>query len=62
MRRPTAIVLVLLFVLLTVTAVVQFTQDPPDQPFRGPASGTPLPPELTRSPSATSSPSADPTS
>ena len=49
MRRPTAIVLVLLFLLLTVTAVVQLTQEPPDEPFRGPTSGTPLPPELTRS-------------
>jgi hypothetical protein len=49
MRRPTAIVLVLLFVALTVTAIVQLTQEPPDEPFRGPLPGTPLPPELTRS-------------
>lgn len=50
MRRPTAIVLILLFLLLTVTAIVQLTQEPPDEPFRGPTSGTPLPPELTSSP------------
>jgi hypothetical protein len=49
MRRPTAIVLALLFIALTVTAVVQLTQDAPDEPFRGPLPGTPLPPELTRS-------------
>jgi hypothetical protein len=49
MRRPTAIVLVLLFLLLTITAIVQLTQDPPSTPYPGPASGTPLPPELTRS-------------
>jgi len=53
MRRPTAIVLVLLFLLLTVTAIVQLTQDPPDMPFPGPVPGTPLPPELTRSASPT---------
>jgi hypothetical protein len=51
MRRPTAIVLVLLFLLLAVTAIIQVTQDPPDEPFRGPTSETPLPPELTLSPS-----------
>ena len=47
MRRPTAIVLVLLFLLLTVTAIVQLTQEAPTTPYPGPASGTPLPPELT---------------
>ena len=49
MRRPTAIVLIALFLLLAVTAIVQLTQEPPDEPFRGPTSGTPLPPELTGS-------------
>ena len=51
MRRPTAIVLVLLFVLLAVAAVLQATQAPPGTPYPGPVSGTPLPPELTASPS-----------
>jgi hypothetical protein len=50
MRRPTAIVLVLLFVLLLVTAAVQLTRDAPSSPYPGPASGTPIPPELTSSP------------
>jgi len=49
MRRQTAIVLVLLFLLLTVTAIIQLSQDPPSSPYPGPVSGTPLPPELTRS-------------
>jgi hypothetical protein len=49
MRRQTAIVLVILFLVLTVAAVVQATQDAPDEPFRGPTSETPLPPELTAS-------------
>jgi hypothetical protein len=48
MRRLTAIVLVLLFLLLAVTAIVQATRDAPSTPYRGPVSGTPLPPELTR--------------
>lgn len=52
MRRQTAIVLIVLFLMLTVVAIVQATQDAPDQPFRGPTSGTPLPPEVTGSPSA----------
>jgi hypothetical protein len=51
MRRPTAIVLVLLFLVLTITAVIQFTQDPPSEPYPGPVPGTPLPPELTVTPS-----------
>ena len=52
MRRQTAITLIVLFLLLTVVAIAQATQDPPETPFRGPTSGTPLPPELTASPSS----------
>jgi hypothetical protein len=52
MRRQTAITLIILFLLLTVVAIVQATQQAPDEPFRGPTSGTPLPPELTASPSS----------
>ncbi|GIU97366.1 MAG: hypothetical protein KatS3mg013_1169 [Actinomycetota bacterium] len=50
MRRPTAIALIVLAVLLGVTAVVQFTQPAPPRPYPGPMPGTPLPPELTRTP------------
>jgi hypothetical protein len=51
MRRPTFIILVVLVVLLVVAAVVQLTLDAPTEPFPGPVSGTPVPPELTSSPS-----------
>jgi hypothetical protein len=43
MRRPTAILLVALFLVLVVAAVIQFTQDAPVAPYPGPVSGTPLP-------------------
>lgn len=43
MRRPTFIVLIVLFVLIVVTAVVQFTMTPPESPFEGPASPGQLP-------------------
>jgi hypothetical protein len=43
-RRPTAIVLVILFVLLAAAAVLQLTVRTPAAPFPGPVSGTPLPP------------------
>lgn len=51
MRRPTAIALIILLVLLAITAIVQFTRSPPDRPYPGPVPGTPLPPALTASPS-----------
>lgn len=47
MRRGTAITLIVLFVLLAATAAIQLNQDAPTTPYRGPMSGTPLPPELT---------------
>jgi hypothetical protein len=44
-RRPTAIILIVLFALLVGAAIVQFAIfDAPDQPYPGPQSGTPLPP------------------
>jgi hypothetical protein len=42
-RRPTAILLIALFVVLVVAAVIQFSQDAPVDPYPGPVSGTPLP-------------------
>jgi hypothetical protein len=52
MRRPTAIILISLFVLLVAAAIVQFAIiDAPDQPYPGPQSGTQLPP----TPAATAS-------
>jgi hypothetical protein len=50
-RRGTLITLIVLFALLVVVAIVQLTQPAPVSPYRGPVSGTPLPPELTATPS-----------
>ena len=50
MRRPTAIALVLLFIVVIAAAILQFTQDAPDAPFPGPIPGTPLPSGLTTVP------------
>lgn len=47
MRRPTAIALVVLFLVVLGAAAAQLLQDPPDAPFPGPVSGTPLPSGLT---------------
>ena len=47
MRRPTAIALVVLFLVVIAAAILQLTQDPPDAPFPGPVQGTPLPSGLT---------------
>jgi hypothetical protein len=42
--RPfTRLVLIILFVLIVIAAVAQFTMDGPDRPYPGPVSGTPLP-------------------
>jgi hypothetical protein len=49
MRRATAMILVVLFVLLVIAAAVQFSQPAPSAPFPGPSHGTELPP--TPSPS-----------
>jgi hypothetical protein len=47
--RPfTKVVLVVLFALIVIAAVAQFTIGGPDRPYPGPVPGTPLP-----SPSAT---------
>jgi hypothetical protein len=43
--RPfTKVVLVVLFALIVIAAVAQFTIGGPDRPYPGPVSGTPLPP------------------
>jgi hypothetical protein len=42
-RRFTKITLIVLFVLILVTAIVQFTQGEPTERYPGPVSGTPLP-------------------
>jgi hypothetical protein len=49
-RRPTAITLIVLFVLITVVAVIQLTQDPPPTPYPGPVEGTPLPTQISPAP------------
>jgi hypothetical protein len=42
--RPfTKIVLVVLFALIVIAAVAQFTIGGPNRPYPGPVSGTPLP-------------------
>jgi hypothetical protein len=51
MRRGTLIAVIALAVLLVATAAIQFTLAPPPQPFPGPVSGTPFPPELSVTPS-----------
>ena len=50
MRRPTLIALIVLLVLVLGAAVAQLLQTPPDEPYPGPVSGTPLPPGLTTVP------------
>jgi hypothetical protein len=52
MRRGTAITLIVLFVLLVITAVVQLNQEAPPAPFPGPVSGTPFPTQFSPSPAA----------
>ena len=47
MRRPTLIILLVLFAVLVGAAVAQLSQDAPRQPFPGPVGGTPLPSGLT---------------
>jgi hypothetical protein len=47
MRRGTLITLICLFALLVTIAVIQLTQTPPESPYPGPASGTPLPSGVT---------------
>jgi hypothetical protein len=42
-RRPTLIVLIVLFLVIVVTAIVQFTVAPPETPFAGPTSPGQLP-------------------
>jgi hypothetical protein len=42
--RPfTRLVLIILFVLIVVAAIAQFTMGGPDRPYPGPVSGTPIP-------------------
>jgi hypothetical protein len=42
--RPfTKVTIVLLFVLIVIAAVAQFTIGGPEEPYRGPVPGTPLP-------------------
>jgi hypothetical protein len=42
--RPfTKITIVVLFVLIAIAAIAQFTVGGPDEPFEGPVPGTPLP-------------------
>jgi hypothetical protein len=42
--RPfTKLTLIVLFALLAVAAIAQFTMDGPDIPYDGPVPGTPLP-------------------
>jgi hypothetical protein len=42
--RPfTKITLIVLFVLLAIAAIAQFTIDAPERPYLGPVPGTPLP-------------------
>ncbi|MGE5460548.1 MAG: hypothetical protein ACM3WR_07980 [Solirubrobacterales bacterium] len=43
MRPFTKVVLVVLFALIVIAAVAQFTIGGPDRPYPGPVSGTPLP-------------------
>jgi hypothetical protein len=43
MRPFTKIVLVVLFALIVIAAVAQFTIGGPNRPYPGPVSGTPLP-------------------
>jgi hypothetical protein len=43
MRRPTFVVLVVLFAVIITTAIVQLTMDAPDAPFAGPSSPGALP-------------------
>jgi len=50
MRRPTLIMLIVLFVLLLGATAVQLSQVAPDVPYPGPVSGTPLPSGLTTVP------------
>jgi hypothetical protein len=50
MRRGTAITLIILFVVLVITAVVQLNQHAPPAPFPGPVSGTPLPTQRSATP------------
>lgn len=49
MRRQTLVMLILLFVLIVVTAIVQFTMSSPGTPFVGPSSPGQLP-SLSASP------------
>jgi hypothetical protein len=49
MRRGTAITLIVLFLMLVITAVVQLNQEAPTTPFPGPVSGTPYPSQLSPS-------------
>ena len=56
MRRPTMLVLVVLFVLLIGAAVAQLTQPSPDVPFPGPVSGSPLPSGFTTVPPSSPAP------
>jgi hypothetical protein len=51
-RRGTAITLIVLFLLLVITAVVQLNQESPPAPFPGPVSGTPYPTQVSSSPAA----------
>jgi hypothetical protein len=51
-RRGTAITLIILFVVLVITTIVQLNQQAPPAPFPGPVSGTPLPTQLSPSPAA----------
>jgi hypothetical protein len=42
--RPfTKLLLVILFLLIVIAAIAQFTMGGPDRPYPGPVSGTPLP-------------------
>jgi hypothetical protein len=47
-RRPTLIMIIVLFVLLIVTAIFQLTRHAPETPFPGPSSPGQLPPTPTR--------------
>jgi hypothetical protein len=50
MRRQTVVILVLLFAVIVITAIVQFTMDAPDAPFAGPSSPGALPPSSSPTP------------
>ncbi|GIV00510.1 MAG: hypothetical protein KatS3mg014_2125 [Actinomycetota bacterium] len=43
MRPFTKLTLLVLFLLLLVAAIAQFTMGPPERPYPGPEPGTPLP-------------------